>query len=337
MVREAYDVCVFGAGPAGAATAVRLAALGLAAIVLDRPPRTKLWGGESFSGAIRRPLQVLGLWDAFSRAGHVTSHEQRTAWGGDPWVQDAIFYPHGSRWHVDRARFDADLREGVRSRGIPTGVYRSLDELSKNGTQWRMRLDGGTEISCRYLVDATGRSRAIARRFGARSRVYDRLVGLTAQLPRNQAFDHTMVIETTAHGWWYAAPVPQGHVLNFFTDADLAPRHLVRTLRTVVANSTFTPAEIGQGWLPVGDACAAHDPLCGWGVYRAMSNGILAAEAIHSYLNRADAGPLEEYRLHVRNQFETYLDGLTRHYSYERRWTAFPFWERRVTPVAFVD
>jgi len=330
-MRQIYDVCVFGGGPAGTALAARLADLGIASIVLDRPPGRKAWRGESLTGVIRQPLSALGLWEEFRGAGHVAGYAQRSAWGGEPWIQDSIYHVHGNRWHVDRARFDADLREAVRRRGIVIRDYRNLEELQREGREWRIGLDKGIEISSRFLVDATGRARAIARRLGLRPRIYDRLIALTALIPRhrNPEFDHTMVVESTAHGWWYAAPVPQGHVLAFFTDADLAPRDLARSMTTVPANSTFTQAQSGRAWLPVGDACAAHDPLCGWGVHRAMTNGILAADAISRHLTMEDTLLLEEYRRHCQDQFERYLTGLGRHYSYERRWASAPFWKRR--------
>jgi flavin-dependent dehydrogenase len=330
-MKQFYDVCVFGAGPAGSAVAARLADLGVFSVVLDRPSEGRLWRGESLTGAIRYPLDMLGLWKEFRAAGHVAGHAQQTAWGGGPWIQDSIFHVHGDRWHVDRTRFDADLREAVRKRGIVIRDYRSLDELQQENGKWRIRLDKGAEISARHLVDATGRARVIARRLGLRPRIHDRLVALTAVMPRNRnpEFDHTMVIESTPHGWWYAAPVPQGHVLAFFTDADLVPRDLARSMATVAANSAFIQPVSDQSWLPVGDACAAHDPLCGWGVHRAMANGILAAEAIGERLTTTDASLLEDYCRHCRDQFERYLAGLSQRYASERRWASSDFWERR--------
>jgi flavin-dependent dehydrogenase len=330
-MRQTCDVCVFGAGPAGAATAARLADFGVSVILLDRPPRNKPWRGESLTGAIRHPLTTLGLWRDFCAAEHVPTYEQRTAWGGEPWTKDSIFHSQGNLWHVDRARFDDDLRRAALQRGVPLIEYVALHDLRRDREQWLLTADDDIEVSSNYLVDATGRASAIARRLGARSRVCDRLVGLTALLTRNEnpEFSHAMVIESTPHGWWYAAPVPQGHVLAFFTDADLAPRELARSMRTVAANSAFTQGENGQGWLTVGDACAAHDPLCGWGVSRAMTNGILAADAIACFVKSGDASLIEQYLGHCRTQFEQYLTGLTKHYSFEQRWAAFPFWERR--------
>jgi flavin-dependent dehydrogenase len=335
---QTYDVCVFGAGPAGVATAARLADLGASPIVLDRPSSKKAWGGETFTGAIRQPLAALGLWQEFCAAGHVPGYEQRLAWSGSPSTADSIFSCHGNFWHVDRDRFDQDLHRAVRARGIQMVNYRRLDALRQEGEEWRLCLDGDHEISARYLVDATGRACAIARRLGARPHLYDRLIAFTALIPRNESheFDHTMVIESMPQGWWYAAPVPRGHILAFFTDADLAPRNLARSMRTAPANSAFVQPEHGQRWLPVGDACAAHDPLCGWGVFRAMTNGILAADAIASFLKTADDLRINNYHQHCRSQFADYLAGLTKHYSYEQRWVNLPFWQRRANTTTFL-
>lgn len=323
------DVCVFGLGPAGAATAARLADLGVAVVVLERPVATKPWGGKSFTGAIREPLAALGMWEGFCAAGHVASYEQRTIWG-EAGVADSIFTPHGNAWHVDRDRFDGDLRAAVEERGVPILSYASLGRLEREGDVWRVAIDGGPGVSARYLVDATGRAGAVARRLGVRPQIFDRLVALTALVPRNPAFDHAMMISTAPDGWWYAAPVPRGHVLAYFTNSDLAPQQLARSMRIVPANSTFMETRGRDGWLVVGDACAAHDPLCGWGVHRALANGIRAADAINLYLSDDDASSLDGYDRHCRDQFDAYLTGLAERYAFEQRYAASPFWRRRL-------
>jgi flavin-dependent dehydrogenase len=328
-MKQTCSVCIFGAGPAGAATAVRLADLGVDCVLLNRPSARKNWGGESFTGAIRVPLTALGVWEDFCAAGHVAGYEQRTTWGGPSWTKDSIFNRYGHFWHVDRERFDDDLRRAVQARGIPILPYRTLREMHRGGEGWWVQLDDEGEISARYLVDATGRACVVARRVGLRPHLHDRLIAFTTLVPRNAEFSHSMVIESMPHGWWYAAPVPKGHVLAFFTDADLPRPQLPRTMRTAVANSAFTPARNGEGWLPVGDAFAAHDPLCGWGVFRALTNGLRAADAIAAFLKSADEAPLENYFEFCREQFTHYLKGLSKHYSYEQRWPNSLFWQRR--------
>jgi len=181
-------------------------------------------------------------------------------------------------------------------------------------------------------VDATGRSRALAKRLGARSSFHDRLIGLVGAAPADSGLFRAvaMMIQSTPFGWWYAAPVPQGRVVALFTDADLAALAVRQRLRPVPANSVFTDAPVETGWLAVGDACAAHDPLCGWGVVRAMSNGIRAADAIHEHLCTGRVSSLAEYRDHCRKQFEDYLAGLTRRYRMVQRWPYAPFWARPI-------
>jgi flavin-dependent dehydrogenase len=232
---------------------------------------------------------------------------------------------------TSRDRFDKDLWKAVRHAGISIVEYCRLERLQFAENEWLINFDGENRIFAKYLVDATGRNRVVARKLGVLPRTYDRLIGFTALIPRNKDSDlaHAMLIESTPQGWWYAAPVPQGHVLAFFTDTDLAPHNLPRSMKTVAANSSFAQSRDEEKWATVGDACATHDPLCGWGVHRALSNGILAGDAISRYIRAADRSLLDEYRRHCRTQFESYLQGLSQHYSYEQRWRDYPFWERR--------
>jgi 2-polyprenyl-6-methoxyphenol hydroxylase-like FAD-dependent oxidoreductase len=139
----------------------------------------------------------------------------------------------------------------------------------------------------------------------------------------------SMMLEATAFGWWYAAPVPGGHVVALFTDADLATPDVRRRLRPIAANSSFMHVEDDQGWQPVGDACASHDPLTGWGVHRALSNGLVLGDAITALLARGDGARIADYRQLCRQQYRSYLTGLVRHYANERRWPSAPFWQRR--------
>jgi flavin-dependent dehydrogenase len=281
---------------------------------------------------------ALGLWKQFYAAGHVAGYEQRVSWGGPSWTTSSLFACHGHLWHVNRARFDADLRNAAQQQGVPIRTYRRIQALQREDAEWCIGCDQDTELRAKYVVDATGRSRAIARRLGVRPRTDDRLIAFTAVVARNPnpEFAHAMLLESTPQGWWYAAPVPQGHVLAFFTDADLRPREFMRGMQIVAANSSFAQAATEEGWVTVGDACAAHDPLCGWGVCRAMANGILAADAIDRYVRTADASGLEKYRRHCCCQYDDYRKGLADHYAYEQRWCSFPFWVRRIAPAQAV-
>ncbi len=332
---SSYEVCVLGAGPAGLAVASRLRERGRDVVVLDRAAGRVRWGGETFTGAIRGPLTEIGCWKRFEQAGHVTAYERQSAWGGDPNVESTVFRPNGALWHVDRQRFDADLRASVSGQGAAIESYRRLDGVQKEPGRWRVALDRGREVWASYLVDATGRLRTLGRRLGARIERHDRLVGLTAKVVRDCATVEirSMLLEATPFGWWYAAPIPNGHVLVLFTDGDLAPLEVRRRLRPTAANSVFVDTEGAEGWLAVGDACASHDPLCGWGVHRALTNGLLAGDAIAALLATGRSSAIADYRHHCREQYDRYLEGLSYRYSLECRWPTAPFWRRRHSPT----
>lgn len=338
LMSPILDVCVFGAGPAGIATATRLADAGAKVVILTCPVPTHPWVGETFSGAIRMPLVTLGIWDTFCSANHVRGYEIRANWGNaESEANSMVFRPYGHSWHVDRARFDDDPRAAARQRGCSIQSYQKLLSVSRTGAEWEMALDDGVRMRARFLVDATGRRCMLGRRLGAHRRRFDRLVALVARVPPHPdpSYGHAMVVEATQDGWWYAAPVPGAHVLAYLTDRDLVPSSLKHAgLGIVAADSTLTADAVQSGWLAVGDAFAAHDPLCGWGVVRALSNGIRAADTILAWLHTADSAPLEAYRGLCVDQFERYLEGLSQQYSLEGRWLTYPFWMRRARIVA---
>ena len=328
---QRYDVCVLGAGPAGLAVASRLMDKGLEVLVLDRTARQDRWGGETFTDAIQSVLAEIGGWETFEQAQHVRGYERQCAWGGEPLVDNTLFRPNGGLWHVNRERFDDDLRAVVRKQGASIESYRKLTSVRKHLGSWSVALDQRRELSAKYLVDATGRRRTLGRLLGARINRHDRLIGLAAKVAFGQASVRipSMLLQSAPFGWWYGAPTPDGHVLVLFTDADLAPRELRRGLRPTAANSVFTDTDGADGWLAVGDACASHDPLCGWGVHRALTNGLLAGDAIAALLASGSSSPIAEYRRHCRDQYDRYLEGLGHRYALERRWSTAPFWERR--------
>ncbi len=88
-------------------------------------------------------------------------------------------------------------------------------------------------------------------------------------------------------------------------------------------------AGAGAGWLALGDAAAAYDPLSSHGIGSAMGSGFYAGQAIASSL----AGHPEEARTAylqlLQDAYGACLDLQRYHYAQERRWPDAPFWRRR--------
>jgi len=227
MPRRA-EVVVIGGGPAGAVAALTLARSGVMVVLLDAGVKRYPPVGETLPPAIRPALDRLGLRTAMSAEGHLPSAGSWSAWGGaEPWGHDQIFNRFGHGWHIDRRRFDALLREAARSAGARVVIGASVvssDRLAGGG--FRICLEDGAEITASIVIDASGRSACFARQRNVKRRALDRMVALVGYVVRRgdaEAEPAATLVEATAEGWWYSAPLPQDRLVTIFmTDADLA-------------------------------------------------------------------------------------------------------------------
>ena len=115
---EMFDVAVIGAGPAGSATALRLAQCGLRVLLMERSRMDTPRVGESLAPAVQPALRRLGLWECFMALGALPSWGTRSVWG-DAQVQthSHLQSPWSSSWHVDRAAFDRLLAHAAAQAG----------------------------------------------------------------------------------------------------------------------------------------------------------------------------------------------------------------------------
>ena len=80
----------------------------------------------------------------------------------------------------------------------------------------------------------------------------------------------------------------------------------------------------GPGWLAIGDAATALDPLSSHGLGNALFTGMRAADAIAS-------GNFDDYERAVDKMWNVYVSRRRELYASERRWPSSPFWSRRYT------
>jgi len=357
------DVAVVGAGPAGAVAACLLARAGRSVLLLDPrldgPPAWK--PGDALAGAGLRLLRAHGLPVPDAGGPHRPIGGTVSAWGGAvaDW-RDFLREPDGPAWRLDRAVFDGDLAREAAAAGA--GLIATAVRGAVRGPQgWTLRLaSGGTATAC-WLVDATGRAAALARRLGAARHRDEELVAVAGLARPDPAFVMARsLIETTPDGWWYAALLPDGvPVFMLHTRPETATRHLADPAAwqaalagTALVSRHFPRPQFdaaprgyeacgawldpvhGPGWVACGDAALSVDPCAGQGIFSALHGGVAVAQALAAVLERTGDGAaapeavvtLDAYAARLAEVRRIYRTRVLAHYRQERRWPDATFW-----------
>jgi flavin-dependent dehydrogenase len=166
-----------------------------------------------------------------------------------------------------------------------------------------------------------------------------------------------LFLEAVPDGWWYSAPLPDGRmVAAYLTDHDLLPpgqppeavwaqrlrqsrltgerlreAGAPRSVRVVAAHAQWAGGVAGPGWLAIGDAALAHDPLSGMGIGWGLASPWYAARAL-AVADPRDPGPVRRYLKWAQAACRNYLEQQARYYGRVVRWTTNPYWARRAGP-----
>ncbi|MCK6444337.1 NAD(P)/FAD-dependent oxidoreductase [Elstera cyanobacteriorum] len=345
------DVLIAGAGPAGALAARHLALAGRSVLIVDRlrPASPRL--GETLPGAGVRLLARQGL-GAVAEAGahHAPVGGGLTVWGGPHAMpSDALRDPYGPGLRLDRAQFDAALRSACRAAGCSWWTA-NLQHLQRDEGGWHIDLHDGRCVRAGVVIDATGRAARVVRRLGVSHQRTSELVAVyrIAHPATNNDLSRT-VIEATPDGWIYAGRLADGRwAVGYHTlpktavqirqSSDLwaatlsAAPYLRDCLGPIVwaepgivreAGGIGLSVSYGDGWLAVGDAALAFDPIAGQGLFNALRTGLAAAEALLA----ATPSALSAYGAELARVAAIYAGRRAALYQAETRWADRPFWQ----------
>ncbi|MEM8904986.1 MAG: geranylgeranyl reductase family protein [Actinomycetota bacterium] len=327
------DIVVIGAGPAGAAAAIRAARAGADVTVLDKAP----YGRDKVCGDGLTPRAVGALQELkidLDGAHHIEG--LRMIAGKQTrelaWPATSRFPPHGAVW--PRRRLDAALIDAADEAGAEvrweTEALPILDGDRVTGVE-----AGGERIDADLVVVATGAPGKVARMLGA-ERIADEPFGLAirtyAETPRHadRHLEACLTLSdehgTAVPGYGWLFPAGDGTVnigvgalstmkgfkglnLNKLLDAyrdlvrdswELGP-YLERPRAWRLPMSAVR--RHGPGWMAIGDAAGLVNPMNGEGIDYGLESGMLAVDL---FLDDPATAP-ERYDQQIGERFDGFL------------------------------
>jgi flavin-dependent dehydrogenase len=350
MSSPSVDFLVVGGGPAGCAFAILAARAGASVVLVERDDYQQVRPGEHLAGRVRPMLDALGVPKDAANVAAARSPGILSMWSGDESLLKRYGASgHQEGLCVLRHRFDELLCRSARgagatvmARGKPVRVER------RPSCAWDVTIADGYGrthgLVVRSIVDASGRSACIARRCGSRRINHGDLIAIVrwfdiGDLP--QRAGPVLTVESCAHGWWSLSVVADRTlVVTLYTSMSMAKgasatpeawwthalggtRRIARVLRDCRPTARATrvyracPSRssrlCGDGWIAIGEAAIALDPLAGQGVALAFETAFRAFEAAGVDPSWHLLGT--DYRDALLSRFNAHLDGRARVYE----------------------
>ena len=204
-----------------------------------------------------------------------------------------------------------------------------------------------------WTVDAAGRRSEIAAGLGGAYVAAGERHVVAAEVEFVGPSDRTALVETWAGGWLFLAPLGEGRAILQATVSG-PPRDALEGLRSALEGAgeigavvgefsrvaTFHSAprlaqpSCGDGWIAVGEAAMALDPICGDGTGYALRGAIAAVAVLNGIAGGMPPGRcLRHYQMRLAAAFRNHVEGCRDLYGGDFGGSAWDG-ERRATELA---
>ena len=164
------DVVIIGAGPSGAVAAALLRQQGRRVLVLEREQFPRFSIGESLLPQSMEYIEAAGMLRDVVEAGFQHKNGAAFAWGDrytDFDFRDKFSAGWATTYQVQRASFDKVLADAAARQGAEIRYRHTVTAVDVAGDRPRVSVrdaDGGDyEVEARFLLDASGFGRTLAR------------------------------------------------------------------------------------------------------------------------------------------------------------------------------
>ena len=349
MSSRAIDFLVIGGGPAGCAFAILAARAGASVVLVERDDYRQFRPGEHLAGRVRPMLDALHVSREEASTFTTISPGIYSDWGGgQPMTKLYGTTGQATGLCVLRHRFDELLSRSTVEAGATVLLLSKLTSIERLRThEWNVTITNAQQqkhnLVAHSIVDASGRKAFVARTQGARRIHHGDLIAIVRWLEIREpaASSNTMLtVESCAYGWWSVSVIGETLIATLYTSRGMMRsvqatasdwwtlaladtreiEPLVRKCHsTLGATRVYSACPsrssrlVGDGWITIGDAAIALDPLSGRGVALALETAFRAFEAAMVDPSWARLGP--DYSDALISSFETHLEKRTNVYD----------------------
>jgi flavin-dependent dehydrogenase len=350
MKKEITDILVIGAGPSGIVAASYLHKQGIKVKIVEKSTFPRFSIGESLIPQCMDNLEEAGLLEAVMKVGFQKKFGARFIKGSEVGEFDfSKKYGEGWdwTWQVPRADFDMVLAEEALRKGIEINFNSEFLDVKFDGKSSvsTIRTAEGEimEISAKFIIDASGFGRVLARKLGleakpqvaAHSSIFTHIK--ETKRPKGKEGELITFEVLNRQVWFWYFPFSNGNsslgfvgpnewFSNFSEDNSQAMREMMQQLeyysgRFDAYDFLFTPGKVGNisknvtqlygnGFVLTGNSAEFLDPVFSSGVSFATASGLLAAKLASRELKGEPVNWEEEYVSYMKrgvNVFSSYV------------------------------
>src|SRR5690606_21298790 len=318
MEKEIVDVLIIGAGPSGMVSAAYLHNQGLKVVVVEKSAFPRFSIGESLIPQCMDNLEEAGLLNAVMAAGFQKKFGARFIKGNQVGEFD-FSQKHGEgwdwTWQVPRADFDMILAEEAMRQGVDIRFKTEVLHVDFEGKDSviQIRNEEGeiSEVSARFIIDASGFGRVLAQQLkleappqiAAHSSVFTHINENNRPKGKEGELITFEVLATDVWFWYFPFSngnsslgfvAPNSWFKNFSGDNTAVFKEMLGTLEYYNGRFDdypflFSPQKVenisknvtrlyGDGYVLTGNSAEFLDPVFSSGVSFATASGLLAAK-----------------------------------------------------------